>query len=357
VTRAWIVVAMLAGGCRQLWGLGDTPGHSARDAPALDADDDGGPDAQACFGGMLQQTFCFPSVPTDDKSFQQPVQINTDSDPACEPSIASACVIGGATIAIGGTLSGTGSRALVLVAVDSLTITGTLDVASRISSHQVGAGSNPTGGCTLGNSMVGGGGAGGSFGGRGGDGGDGQQAGGIAGEAITLTTLRGGCPGGSGGGVVLADGGGGGGALYLYAGTQITVNGTIDASGGGGAGAQPGPTGGGGGGAGGLIVLDTAAVAATTGLIIASGAGGGEGSSTTIAGTNGSDPIDTNPANGGNGGSNGGRGGRGTGAGMLDGENGAMNNNQSGGGGGGGAGYIRSRVAFLAGKVQPPVTM
>jgi len=100
----------------------------------------------------------------------------------------------------------TGTRPLILIASDSITVTatGSIDVAShRVTPVGIGAGGEPPALCSAGTlpgsaGGTNGGGAGGSFHGRGGNGGDGGAggAGGTAGNPTpAVTELRGGCPG------------------------------------------------------------------------------------------------------------------------------------------------------------------
>ena len=165
--------------------------------------------------------------------------MSTDSSPLCAATQptgwtvhqpAACFVIGTAiTIASGVTVAASGSRPLVLVATASITIAGTLDVAS----HQGGtAGPGANVGCgtsgtaPTGSSMGGGGGAGGSFMSAGGNvartaawGHGGHVAG--RGRVLRRRRPRGGCDGergGNGGATDLAGTvGHGGGVVYLLA--------------------------------------------------------------------------------------------------------------------------------------------
>ena len=218
------------------------------------------------------------------------------------------------------TVLAVGSRPLALVATSQLTVTGLLDVASHGSTR--GAGSQsieckpflriPANGGPPGDTG-GGGGAGGSFMSRGGDGGSGDAGNhqnGLAADPIlgVPMRLRGGCAGQPGGGLAGTGGGGaGGGAVYLLSGGELTIMGSINASGSSGLGGVNGGDesphgGGGGGGSGGLIVLYGASSIATstTTTLVANGGGGGGGAAAggdpQIAnGRDGNDPLVTAP--------------------------------------------------------------
>ncbi len=296
----------------------------------------------------------------------------------------SLCMISGRTITIanGARLFGQGPNALVLVANDTITVTGTIDVASRLNQTSSGAGAStncagPNGGDASQFEGAGGGGAGGSFATKGGNGGTGRQpnnpntAGGVAANPQGAPALVvGGCAGGRGGnasgGGGYGVGGAGGGAVYLIAGTSIDITGTINASGSGGGQGAAGTNasgGAGGGGSGGLIGLDAPAIT-STGQIFANGGsgGGGGGDQFDRPGQPGVTPTTPLTAavggNGGNGG--GGDGGNGS---VLATPPGNGNNGPnpycSGGGGGGGAGVIKvygASPSSLGGMVSPAPT-
>jgi hypothetical protein len=109
-------------------------------------------------------------------------------------------------ITVGAELRGIGNKPLVLLASESITITGAsgeVNVGSRHADADAGAGANPIS-CMAGtppeaNGQDGGGGVGGSFigtGGSGGSGGGGRPLGGSpVGRIPNITTIRGGCPG------------------------------------------------------------------------------------------------------------------------------------------------------------------
>lgn len=274
------------------------------------------PDAQQCFGvGLLK--LCLARAPIGDLTLSTP--INTDTAGTCtqvypqtgSPSNApELCAIAARTITVQGTVTVQGSRALVLIAADTITIPqgATLDASSTTSPARLGPGAN-LGACSRpgtpdGNAGGGGGGAGGSLATKGGDGGLGNRnaqkplnpsKGGTAGGMQPAPTLlRGGCPGGKGGDGKTAGNGGaggnGGGAVYLIAGTSITVDGDVFASGtGGGAAADATGVeqGGGGGGTGGMIGFDAATVTLNGRVAANGGAGGGGGGLTTGGGTGG----------------------------------------------------------------------
>jgi len=319
-----------------------------------------------CYGtGVVVACFNTPPSMTHNLNAQT---INTDTSPLCDTDSRNAawCVVAGSTVTVAGTVTGTGTRPLVLLSTGTLTINGTLDVASHRVAAIVGAGGDAT--CTAGTApTMSSGGAGGSFGGLGGVGAaTGGGTGGQPGPVTAPSALRGGCRGqtgsGGGGGV----GGHGGGAVYLFASTSISVVGSINASGSGGINANmASSSGGGGGGAGGFIGLESPSVM-IAGQVFANGGGGGEASGTGSTGVPGGDSPDASTAAvGGAGGSdyatNGGDGSQGaTKAGeaadaLCTGNCTGMNPN-SGGGGGGGAGIIRiiTSASSGAGTISPP---
>ena len=337
-------------------------------------------DARVCFG-TAPFTFCFMTPPAGalDVSMATTfdtvggtmtgIQLNC-ATPKSGDEGNNYCVLAANTITINAPLRATGTKPLVLLAVDSINVANNIDVGSHrmgtMDSNGAGAeltGSSrcnagtPPGAATNGS----GGGAGGSFLGAGGNGGVGGGGGSLGqhGLATTLgTVLRGGCPGQDGAGTGHGARGNGGGAVFLIAGNRITVGGMINAGGEGGAGAAANTAdGGGGGGAGGLIGFDATTIT-VTGTLIANGGGGGEGSSNN-SGNNGSDVSLTTAAPGGaNGSGPGGNGGDGSsgaasGPGVVgqDGTNGG-----GGGGGGGGAGLIKGPPASLGTKLSPAAT-
>ena len=327
------------------------------------------PPNQFCYGTGIV-TACFSAAPTGTTKLTADIDTGGSS---CATTLnnTGACVIAAGTLDIdaGVTVHATGTKPLVLVASASITIAGTLDIASH-RGGQTGAGADLAG-CNAGTAPVaatgGGGGAGGSFGGKGGHGGSSyaSAAGGIAGNALTPTALRGGCKGQDGAGAAVGAGGAGGGAVYMIATTSIFVSGTINASGAGATSALSGSSGGGGGGAGGYIGLESSSVTASgSAIIFATGGGGGEASGSTTGGNPGSDPsAPATPAPGGTGGStNGGDGGNGAAGATLTGAAGGMGNTAGGAGGGGGGGGAPGIIKVLpagqvlGGMVAPPQT-
>jgi len=348
-----------------------------------DAPPDAPPDARVCFG-TAPFDICLASAPTVPLTISTPTKIDTTSSSMCVATTsggANYCVVAATTISITAKLRGIGTKPLVLLASDSITIsttTGLIDVGNHRGDPDLGAGADPST-CMAGTAPgTRAGGAGGSFTGRGGGGGNAAgSGGGIGGRAAngttTITELRGGCAGQNGNGSAPGTGGRGGGAVYLLAGNTIDIttsanpNSGINAAGeGGGQGApdaaNTASSGGGGGGAGGMILFDAPAITCD-GLILANGGGGGEGSGETAQGNPGADPADTDPAVGGSGnpiGGNGGAGSSAVAAGIgTDGSNGNSNagDDGAGGGGGGAAGLVKAPAGTnLGGLVSPPAT-
>jgi hypothetical protein len=256
-----------------------------------------------------------------------------------------------------GTVNAIGNKPLVLVAVTTITVTGTLDVSSK-RGGQIGAGSVAVGNMLCDPGTAGGnnsGGAGGSFGSVGGLGGNmGAE---VVGTLMPTNVMRGGCPGQDGKTGTAGQKGLGGGVIYLAAGTMISIAGSINASG---AGATPGVSGnagGGGGGSGGLIGLDAPVVAMTGAFIFANGGGGAEGSGNVTQGSPGQESINGAAAAASGSSSNGGDGGAG-GAATAAGA-GQSSGGFGGGGGGGGAGAVKLFQAATitgTGVVSPPTS-
>lgn len=316
---------------------------------------DAPPAGVVCFGTGFGKT-CFESanVPTTPATLTAQT-INTDSSPLCSTAVHANpgwCVIATTDLTISGTVNAIGGKPLVLLATGTLSVDGTLDVASH-RGGQTGAGSvganaqlcDP--GTPPGNN---GGGAGGSFGARGGKGGN---NGGNAGAIQPTAAMRGGCAGQDGKSGTNGTKGAGGGAVYLIAGTKIAVGGAINASGAAGTAGQSGSAGGGGGGSGGLIGLD-APLVTNGGAIFANGGGGAEGSGNNTPGNDGNESMlgvaaaaTASASNGGNGGA----GGATTPAG-----DGGDASGFGGGGGGGGAGAIElfGAASITGGVVSPP---
>jgi hypothetical protein len=276
------------------------PGDTATTPPPIDA--------RVCFGNGLLKNLCLSVAPTGDRTLSS--AINTDGPGTCTQVLAQTgsptmapelCVIAARTITVQGTVTVTGKRALVLIGADTVTVaaSATLDASSARSPQHGGPGADP-GACTKSgngdNSDNGsGGGAGGSLATKGGNGGPGNlnggpgnsAKGGTAGAAQPApAVLLGGCPGGKGGDGQNNNGGAGGsggGALYLIAGSSITITGDVFASGAGGDGTPNNngfQQGGGGGGSGGMIGLE-APMIKIDGRIAANGAAGGGGGAST----------------------------------------------------------------------------
>jgi hypothetical protein len=353
---------------------------------SIDASDPGGgPDASVCFGSGLVKV-CLASAPSGPVTIDQSEPLDTSVDRNCPQIVAGGanavsdmCVFAGTTVTVGNVVA-IGSRPLVVIATGTLSVVGTLDVSSKTGNPRLGAGANP-GTCITATGAGddtggGGGGAGGSFGTKGGAGGSGDlnnngppagtAKGGTAGLAQpSPARLRGGCPGGTGGtgeSPQRAAGGDGGGAIYLIAGTSITIDGNVYASGGGGdadSNASGIAQGGGGGGSGGLIGFDAPSIR-VTGRVVANGGAGGGGGGTTAGGGRGGEGTTMSwsaRATGGTAGpiatANDGSGAAGTAVnqtGNVDGSDG----DGGGGGGGGGLGVILISGALSGGMTMSP---
>lgn len=378
-TRAAILVVLAPtlgalGACKF-----DPPSGSPTDgAPGVDANPDAEPDANippdaaVCFGTGITGPVCLSSPPAAPLSLNGTIDTTACGDGAFMTiEGVETCVLAGTTITVsnGSAVQGIGARPLVLVASDAITIEGRLSVGSR-RGQPPGAGASTAAASTAlcavqapidlaeDDDAGAGGGAGASFLGNGGDGGvgDNNNNGGTPGTAdgakhvaavAKPTVIRAGCRGTNGGTGVnnmgAGIGGMGGGALYLIAGTRITISDIVTAHGaGGGAGSVRG--GAGGGGSGGMIGLDAPTVTISGG-VTANGGGGGEGGVVGDNSASGSDgAADGSRAAGGSGTLQAGNGG------LSSGRNGGGNDIQNGdagsddtgggGGGGGGAGYI-----------------
>jgi hypothetical protein len=368
--RAW-VFALTIGGCGFTAAPPDNSGSGGGNDPPADASTSiDSPEIDAapihvCLGTIV--TVCVDTPPVALSLTSGTIDTSDMSASSkCLPSSAyttdpqtDACVIAGQTITIpsGNTVNVTGTRRLVLIANASLTISGTLDASSRRGGRTGPAAD--TGPCPAPGdftdpttSSQGGGGWGGTFGGPGNNGGatPGGGQGGIAGAALNITALGGGCPGGkganNGAGMGGGAGGHGGGAVLLLAGQSITIAGTVNASGAGGNGGKA-RGGGGGGGSGGMIGLEAPTVS-IPGKCFANGGGGAEGGSA-IDGGNGGDSGAPDAAGGGGSslsiGGDGGAGGVGGKGSMPGGSGGSIVNpivdTGGGGAGGGGVGFIR----------------
>ncbi|HUJ62817.1 MAG TPA: hypothetical protein VLX92_30150 [Kofleriaceae bacterium] len=385
-----LLVLVLVVGCGFKHGTG--PSDAAPDGPPdgpkvwMDAPDAPPLDARSCFGGAAKWEICLDPPPTAALDLTALGTLVTDTDSHCltaQPSDwttngqPDACIIAATTLTLSDQLVVNGNRPLVLVGTDSVTISGTLDVAShRGGNLGPGAGQftcnvfgqTPDDG-NGGNG--GGGGAGGSLTTQGGDGGKGNNGSGkegkVAGILAAPATLRAGCigqDGGDGNSVAGSKGhaGAGGGGVYVLAGNSITITGTLNASGAGGSGGMT-YGGGGGGGTGGVIVMYAPAIDATSGFILANGGGGSSGGDSSNAGNDGMNPTPTTPLTAAPGGaavsSNKGGGGDGfaQGSSAKDGDD-SSSGPTGGGGGGGAAGYILVSTAITGGTISPtPVMM
>ena len=370
-----MALAVTTSGCRFF--LGDSPDeNNGTDAAVGSGGDsmmaDANTDPKCGWGGsaLLQGGICLNDLPTSSPTLGG--MINTDQSLDCDPYSlggGSYCVIAGVDLVVP-TVRVIGSKPLVLIATGTITVSGTIDIASHTMLASRGAGSAPDAACNYGTGPTGGqnpetrAGGGGSFGGSGGYGGlrnnqTRTDDSGKPGAPILIaapTTLRGGCRGQDGNTAPIAIGGLGGGAILLAAGTSIdiTASAAINASGAGGNGGSN-LRGGAGGGSGGMIVLDAPTVN-VLGRVFADGGGGGEGGGTGNAGADGADPNGTIVPRGGNGnageGSDGGDGSYLT---VLTGEDGGNEGADSGGGGGGGAGviWIHAQGGARTGIISP----
>lgn len=362
-----LVALILAGGCRQIFGV-DSPGPVAADGapdtfvPPDDASDASG---RACFGvDELGLTACVDQVlPPLVASIDMAIDTGDMALCAAADPPADVCVVAASSVSIPAGLHITviGSRPLVVYSTHEIAIAGTLDVASHVGGA-LGAGANPMS-CIVGTLPSGaGGGAGGSFATRGGRGGVpslliGGSPGASAGP-MTIATLRGGCPGQDGGGA--SGGGAGGGAVLLVAAEQIELAGSaiVNASGQSGDQSASPSHGGNGGGAGGMIAMAAPSISvAPLAQVFANGGHGGGGANSVAPGSAGVDPTGaTSGGSGGvGGGQNGGPGGTGYPATAAGGD--AVSSGQGGGGGGGGgAGVIRlfTANAMIGGAISPP---
>jgi len=349
VRHAWLVLgALQLCACNAILGIGDfTVAGDGGPPPPPDGGD-------LCLGTLVNVCFDLPQPDLTGLGDR----IDTDVDctlVAPQPDGGGdVCVILSQTLDLSGPLRAFGTRPLMLIAADSIRLSGAILDLSSIHNPlaQPGAGADqnlcealPTGAEDP-NSGSGGGGGGalGSKGGDGGAGGGGQVPGGIAGAPFEIFTLRGGCRGGDGGKGLAGNGasGTGGGAIYLVAGNSITIDNAsaVFASGaGGGEGFQRG--GGGGGGSGGLVALE-AGMLAIDGILAANGGGGGGGAGDADAkpGSDGTTFQFMLRAQGGTG--DGMSGGGGDGGGLVEpaGNSGGTAQLGGGGGGGGSAGAI-----------------
>lgn len=361
MVRTLIPIFFLIAGCKYD-PAGNNPGGDAGDD-----NPDGTPDAQVCFGSA-GWTVCLMPLPTDPVVLTGTIDTNPGAPLCANPTPAmwmaggqrDACFIIGTTITLASaeTVDVEGDRPLVLLATESISIDGTLDVASHLADGKRGPGASFDTGCNSSNgqsnSSRGGGGGGGSFGTLGADGGAGDSGNaqkGLPGPVASPPhdLLRAGCRGG-GGSQGADDGRSGahaGGAVYLVAST-ITIAGVINASGAGGEGGDASRGGAAGGGAGGMIALD-ASLLTVTGTLIANGGGGGGGADNGNDGGNGGEANPTTPlvaaTLGTKGGPAGGDGGAGATRDTI--ASPGAQAGDGGGGGGGGLGVIRVLAGAL----------
>ena len=274
------------------------------------------------------------------------------------------------TILPGMNLSIAGSRPLVFIALDAITIAGNLNGNSREEVGVAGGQSQKTdrtrgagpGGGAAGTDLSASG--GGSYCGIGGAAGA-EGAPSLGGAAYGNPEISPLVAGSSGGDI----GGAGGGAIQLVAGTSITIAATgliqVGAGGGGFGGIRTQNAAG--GGSGGSVLLESLTVT-IAGTVAANGGGGGAGTSNGVGAPPPEDPGGANAtgnavlAAGGKAGVGPSSGGSGSAAASVNGTAGSitLGNNDAAGGGGGGAGRIRINVrsggATLSGTLSPAVS-
>jgi hypothetical protein len=232
------------------------------------------------------------------------VTIDTGLDANCtggvitQPSGPSFCVIRAGSITLGGTVTVIGSRALALVADDSLVITGTLDAAANGTTNGPGGGLR-TSGAQAGTSSAGGGAGFSQAGGAGGsattDGGGGI-GGGVFDPTVPTSMTGGARPANAMFGFNAVSGGGGGAVNLIACRGEVQISGVIDAGGGGGsggadliAGAQLEFNAAAGGGSGGYVVIQGLDVTVTGRLFANGGGGGGGAGANDLVGARGGD--------------------------------------------------------------------
>ena len=251
------------------------------------------------------------------------------------------------TILAGQNLSVVGSRPFVFIALDTITIRGTLNANGKSDVGTAGGPPAQQTSFTQGRGLGGGGagtpttgGGGGSFCGTGGVGG--AESGTPTPATVSygnasIIPLVGGSSGGAGSGFS----GSGGGAIQLVAGKSINVEaaGVVHVGGGGGSFGGISGQEANGAGSGGAILLESIAVT-VDGTLAANGGGGGAGTSTDVPSGADATPNAT-AAPGGNAGIGPSSGGDGSAAASVNGAPGAFTPGNSAGGGGGGAGRIR----------------
>ncbi|HEY1557717.1 MAG TPA: hypothetical protein VGF94_22955 [Kofleriaceae bacterium] len=306
----WIACALVAAcSFRNGGAVGDGGPGVVADATAADSADGSllvqdGTETATCYGSGLVQVCPITTPPATLPPLPSPLDTSTST--ACsyaqQADSSMVCVIAAQTLSIDSSLSVIGQYPLVLLGTDTIAIGAAIDVSSYAGTAVTGPGASWSG-CAAAvapgpNDGGAGGGAGGSFGTLGGNGGTGNNgavddsgAAGTPGSAQDPANVRGGCAGSAGALANATAGGAGGnsgGAIYLLAGTSITILATVSANGAGGSGGNV-DSGGGGGGTGGLIGLEAPAI--TVGAVIAAngGGGGGGGDGTPSAGGTGGD--------------------------------------------------------------------
>lgn len=342
-------VAILACmGCKQLVGIEEGTvvdgGSNGSDGSSLDT-----PGGAECYG-MDPYRICLPDGDNVDERPETPIDTSAPCRFTDTSNGRSWCVFVQDDIDLE-ELVASGAKPLVLLARHTITLPA--DVTIDASSHRgglVGPGANPSD-CVVVDGTVSSGGAGGSFGTRGGSGGN---SGPMASSVLTTTRFAGGCAGGTG--PQISPGGAGGGAIYLVAGDEIVIQGTINASGAGGTGGSAGGGGGGGGGSGGMIILSAPILTISNGAsVFANGGGGGQGGGLT-EGEAGETATQLDKGGKGGSGGIGGIGGEGARA-SQDGRSGGTDTFNGGGGGGGGVGKIivlGQSVSTAPGTFSPP---
>nr|HEX4315524.1 hypothetical protein [Kofleriaceae bacterium] len=359
--RRAALVVLLGCSCRALLGIDDPiVQDTAGDGSAIDAAVDGAGSATLCLGDAAVLQVCVP-LPAQPRQFsKQTIETGVtvgsgsgsggdDCDFVQTVGTLELCVIAGTAVSFDNVIVRDvgGTRPLVVVATESITIDDAFDAASH-RGGTTGPGA-ATGSCAVGSAggapTGAGGGAGGSYGNAGGNGGAGTTgAGGSASAASTLGGIQAGCPGGGGGAGVSSqpiNSGASGGVVYLIA-PVIDIAGALDVSGmSGGGGVSLG--GGGGGGTGGFVGIDALASLSITGGIFANGGGGGggagvDGSGSSAPGTRGIDGGSAVAAGGRAGGVSGGSGGAGTNGTAQPAVDGRPANGPTGGGSGSGSG-------------------
>jgi hypothetical protein len=271
------------------------------------------------------------------------------------------------TIRAGKDLNVVGSHPLVFIALDTITITGSLSASSREDVAEAGGqvskvsgkGAGPGGGGAPMDLQAGGGGSYCGVGGAGAAESGATAPGGPTYGSASIAPLLAGSEGGKKG----LTGGAGGGAVQLVAGTSITIeaSGVVSAGAGGGGLGGIGGQGANAGGSGGAILLEAPAVT-MAGTLAANGGGGGGAALGGGEGGKNATPNATPAA----GGASFSPGGAGSGAASIKGVDGTFTPHTGtgagagAGAGGGGAGRIRinttSGAATLTGVLSPAVS-